>query len=161
LCLLFLAARADVRTGKVSNRLIVQGLFLGFIRNLGECGWNGSFHFLLQVSVPVFMFYLFYLMHALGAGDIKLFSVVSSCIGLRGLVNVIVYSFLVGAVFSIVLLARNKNLYSRLAYFSNYVRTALYTKSIIKYDHESDGKKNFIHFSVAVFFGFVIYLGGV
>lgn len=98
-------------------------------------------------------------MHALGAGDIKLFSVISSCIGLGGLLKTIIYSFLVGAVFSLIIIIRNKNLYSRIAYFSSYIKTTLYTKSITKYDYESDGKQNYIHFSVAIFIGFIIYLG--
>lgn len=151
----------DIRERRVSNRLISLGWLLGLVRNLGEYGWVGGFHFLLQISVPVLMFYLFFLMHALGAGDIKLFSVISSCIGLRELMNVIVYSFLVGAVCSMVLLIRNKNLYSRFMYLSNYVRTALLTKSIAKYDYEADGKQNYIHFSVAICLGFLVYLGGV
>lgn len=149
----------DVRTGRVSNRLIVFGLWIGCIRNLMEYGWYGGFHFLIQISIPVLVFYLLFLMHVLGAGDIKLFSVISSCIGLNRLVKVIVFSFLAGAVLSFLTLLRNKNLYSRLAYFSNYVRTALNTKSITKYDYKSDGKQNFIHFTIAIFIGFCI--GGV
>lgn len=151
----------DVRTGKISNRLIMPGLFLGYIRSLSEYGWNGSIYFLIRISIPVLVFYLLFLMHALGAGDIKLFSVISSCIGLEGLVKVVVFSFLVGAVFAVCILIRNKNLYSRIEYFSGYVRTALLTKSISKYDYVSDGKRNFIHFSIPVFIGFIMYLGGM
>ncbi len=147
----------DKKTRKISNRLIVLGLGLGCIRNLVEYGWKGSFYFLIQISLPVLIFYLLFLMRALGAGDIKLFSVIGSCIGLRELVKVVIYSFFAGAVFSILLLIRNQNLHTRLIYFLNYVRTALNTKSIIKYDHESDGKQNYIHFSAAIFIGFCIW----
>lgn len=155
------AVWTDVRTGRISNRLIGLGLFLGYIRNLSEYGWNGSFYFLIQISVPVLMFYLLFLMRALGAGDIKLFSVICSCIGFHGFVKVVIYSFLAGAVFSVLVLIYNKNFYARLAYFSEYVCTVLQTKSIAKYDYESDGKQNFIHFSIAVFIGYFMYLGGM
>ncbi len=151
----------DVKTRKISNRLIVCGLFVGYIRNLGEYGWKGSIYFLIQISLPVLVFYLLFLMHALGAGDIKLFSVIGSCIGLKGLVKVVIFSFLSGAVFSCIILVRNKNLYSRIAYFSGYVRTVLLTKSISEYDHVSDGKQNFIHFSIPVLIGYIVYLGGM
>lgn len=151
----------DIRTGKISNRLIGLGLFLGYICNFIKYGWDGSFYFLIQISIPVLVFYLLFLMRALGAGDIKLFSVISSCIGLKGLSYVIVYSFLTGAVLSLIVLIHNKNLFSRLAYFSEYIKTALYTKSIEKYDYASDGKQNYIHFSIAIFTGFIIYLGGI
>lgn len=163
-CLLFLltaAAWMDIHTKKISNRLIGLGLFLGYIRNLTVYGWNGSIYFLIQISLPVLVFYLLFLMHALGAGDIKLFSVIGSCIGLEGLVKVVIYSFLSGAVLSCIVLVRNQNLYSRLNYFSGYLRTALLTKSITKYDYESDGKQNIIHFSVPVLIGFFMYLGGM
>lgn len=158
LCLLAAAVWMDIRRRQISNRLVSLGLLAGFIRNLSEYGWDGSFHFLIQVSIPVLIFYLLFLMHAFGAGDIKLFSVISSCIGLEGFIEVVVYSFLAGAVFSFIILIRNKNLYARLAYFSYYVRTVLSTKSIIKYDYESDGKQNFIHFSTAILIGYGIYL---
>lgn len=164
ICLLFLLAAAvwmDIHTKKISNRLIGFGLFLGYLRSLTVYGWNGSIFFLIQISLPVLVFYLLFLMHALGAGDIKLFSVIGSCVGLEGLVKVVIYSFLSGAVLSCIVLLRNQNLYSRLTYFSGYIRTALLTKSITKYDYESDGKQNIIHFSVPVLIGFLIYLGGM
>lgn len=163
-CLLFLliaAAWMDIHTEKISNRLIGLGLFLGYIRNLMAYGWNGSIYFLIQISLPVLVFYLLFLMRALGAGDIKLFSVIGSCIGLEGFVKVVIYSFLSGAVLSCIVLIRNQNLYSRLTYFSGYIRTALLTKSITKYDYESDGKQNIIHFSIPVLIGFLMYLGGM
>lgn len=151
----------DIRTKKISNRLILSGLLLGCIRNLTEYGWKGSIYFLILISLPVLVFYLLFLMRALGAGDIKLFSVISSCIGLEGFVEVVKFSFLAGAVCSFLLLLRNQNLYHRIAYLSDYIRTALLTKSIAKYDYESDGKQNFIHFSVSILIGYMVYLGGM
>ena len=161
LLLLIMAVWMDIRTNKISNRLIGFGLFLGYIRNFEEYGWYGSIHFLIQISLPVLVFYLFFLMHVLGAGDIKLFSVISSCIGLKSLCRIVIFSFLAGAVLSCIKIVHNKNLYSRLHYFSDYVKTALLTKSITKYDYESDGKQNFIHFSVPVLIGYLMYLGGM
>lgn len=161
LCLLIAAMWTDFRKKKVSNRLVCFGLFLGYIRNLSVYGWNGSIYFLVQISIPVLMFYLLFLMHAFGAGDIKLFSVVSSCIGIKGFFQVMIHSFLVGAVFSFAVLIRNRNLFSRVAYFFHYAKTALSTKTITQYDYESDGKQNIIHFSVAIFIGFLMYLGGM
>lgn len=159
--LLGIAVWMDIWTGKISNWLILTGLVTGCIRNLLKYGWRGSIYFLIQISLPVLIFYLLFLMRALGAGDIKLFSVISSCIGLEGLVKVVVVSFLAGAVCSLVVLIRNKNLNGRIAYFSGYVRTALLTKSISKYDYASDGKQNYIHFSISILIGYLVYLGGM
>lgn len=96
-------------------------------------------------------------MRVLGAGDIKLFSVISSFTGLKGLAEIIVYSFLAGAVFSLIVLVHNRNLSVRLNYVFNYVKTALVTKSIPKYDYKSDGKQNVIPFSAVIFAGFLVY----
>ncbi|MDE6889355.1 MAG: A24 family peptidase [Eubacterium sp.] len=151
----------DIRTMKISNRLIGFGLCFGYMYNIVQYGWYGSIYFLIRISLPVLVFYLLFLMRALGAGDIKLFSVISSCVGLEHLTKIVVYSFLLGALLSALVLICNRNLYSRLFYLSGYIRTALLTKSITKYDHRSDGKQNYIHFSVPILVGYVMYLGGM
>lgn len=161
LCLLAAAAWMDIRTTKISNRLILSGWTLGCIRNLLEYGWKGSIYVLIQISIPVLVFYLLFLMHALGAGDIKLFSVIGSCIGLNGFVKVVLFSFAAGTVSSLLILIRNRNFYERIAYFFCYFKTALLTKSITKYYYESDEKKNYIHFSIAILTGYFMYLGGM
>lgn len=151
----------DIRTRKISNRLILSGWILGCIRNFSEYGWKGSIYFLIQISLPVLVFYLLFLMRAFGAGDIKLFSVIGSCIGLKGFIKVVMFSFVAGAVSSLFVLIRNRNSYERIAYFFSYFKAALCTKSITKYDYESDGKQNYIHFSIAILTGFLMYLGGM
>lgn len=151
----------DIRTTKISNRLILCGWMTGCMYNLLEYGWKGSIYFLIQFSIPVLVFYLLFLMRALGAGDIKLFSVISSCIGLNGFVKVVLFSFLAGAVISLYILIRNRNFYHRFAYFSCYFKTVLLTKSITRYDFQSDGKQNYIHFSIAILAGYLMYLGGM
>lgn len=156
--ILAVAAWMDLRTKRIRNQLIAFGLFLGYIENILNFGWFGSIYFLIRISVPVLVFYLLFLMHTLGAGDIKLFSVIGSLIGLKALSEVVVYSFLVGAVASFIVLIRNQNLYARINYLFHYIRFLLNQKSIIKYDCESDGHQNMIHFSVAIFIGFTIFL---
>lgn len=97
-------------------------------------------------------------MRVLGAGDIKLFSVISGFTGFWELTEIIFYSFFAGAVFSSIVFIRNHNLSARLIYVSDYIRKSLIAKSILRYDHESDGKQNVIPFSAAIFAGYFIYL---
>lgn len=152
------AAWTDIRKKRVSNRLVVFGLLVSFILNLVMYGWTNIIFFFIRILIPVLIFYLFFLMHVLGAGDIKLFSVICGFTGFWELAEVIFYSFLAGAVFSLIVLIRNHNLSARLMYVSDYIKTALITKSILRYDHESDGKQNVIPFSAAIFAGYFIYL---
>lgn len=155
--ILSIAAWMDIQTKRVSNRLVGCGLVLGFLFHIVKYGWVGSIYFFIRIMIPVLVFYLFFLMRVLGAGDIKLFSVISSFIGLKGLAEVLVYSFLAGAVFSLIVLFRNRNLSARLNYVLYYVKTAIVTKSIPRYDYQSDGKQNVIPFSAVIFAGFLIY----
>lgn len=76
--ILILAVADDVREMKISNRLIAFGLGLGLaFRIFGE-GIAGILHFLVNISIPVILLFLLYHMRVVGAGDIKLISVVSS-----------------------------------------------------------------------------------
>lgn len=152
------AAWMDIRTKRVSNRLVIFGLCLGFVLHLGMNGWMGILIFFIRIIVPILVFYLFFLMRVLGAGDIKLFSVVCGFIGIRESIRVVMYSFLAGAACSLVVLLYNRNLFARLMYVSDYIKTALVTKSIPRYDYESDGKQNVIPFSAAIFAGYIVYL---
>lgn len=148
----------DIRTKRVSNFLVCFGIALGFVFLIAQYGWTGAIYFFIRILIPILVFYLLFLMRALGAGDIKLFSVISSFIGLKGFAEVIFYSFLAGAAYSMLVLIRNRNLSARLRYATSYVQTALVTKSIPKYDHRSDGKQNVIPFSAAVFAGYLFFL---
>lgn len=157
--LLLAAVTTDIRSYRISNRLICMGLFTGLLFQIWESGIQGIFLFLLQIILPVVMLYLLFLMRALGAGDIKLFSVIGGIWNLKIVCYCILFSFLFGAVYSLLLLIAHKNLLPRLQYFWNYMRTALAAKRIGRYDRESDGKRNIIHFSIAVLLGYIVTMG--
>lgn len=161
LLLLLAAAVTDVRSGRISNRLICLGLMSGLIFQIWESGWRGSVLFVIQVFFPVIVLYLLFLMRALGAGDIKLFSVVSGIWSLKVICCCMVFSFLAGAVVSLGKLLFYKNLGTRLRYFCHYVQLSLTAKNIGTYDRGTSEKETIIHFSVAILIGFLITMGVV
>lgn len=112
--------------------------------------------FLLNVSVPVILLYLLFLIRALGAGDIKLFSMIGSIWGLQVLCITIAASFLVAAVMSLCKILFHRNLISRLRIFREYIRQALASGRLFKYPQDSQGKQHVIHFSVAILIGYAI-----
>ena len=63
---------------KISNRLIVCGLIWGLVLKIWGNGYVGILYFILNITIPVVLLFLLFQMHALGAGDIKLFSLVGS-----------------------------------------------------------------------------------
>ncbi len=98
---LIAAVIMDYRSLKISNRLIVAGLALGLILHLPYTA-EGLLSVLWNISFPVILLYLFYLVGALGAGDVKLFSVVGAFVNFKVLFSSIVLSMVLGATFSLV-----------------------------------------------------------
>ena len=78
--LLIAAVIQDFDCMKVSNRLILVGLALGIFFQVIQNGPVAIVRVLPNIIFPVIVLYLLFLMRCLGAGDIKLFSVIGACI---------------------------------------------------------------------------------
>lgn len=137
LVILVLAVRTDFKKQRISNRLIAFGLFSGLIlRILGE-GSAGTVHFLVNISIPVILLFLLFWLRALGAGDIKLFSVVGGFLETRQLLLVMLAAFFAAAIIGI-----GKVLYVRLS---------------ARYHGKN---KTLIHFSLAILIGYLLVVWG-
>ncbi len=156
LMLLSVAVLTDLRSFRISNCLIVIGLILGLILQIFAYGLKGAGVFFVNVSMPMILFYLLFLIHVLGAGDVKLFSMIGGIWGFQILCKTIVISFLAGAVMSLCKLLYQRNLISRLLVFREYVRQVLYTGRLSEYPQEVQGKDHVIHFSIAILIGYAI-----
>lgn len=154
-----IAVATDITSGRISNRLICLGLGTGFFFQIWESGMEGILWFILQIIIPVIVLFLLFLMQALGAGDIKLFSMIGAIWNLKVLCYCMIFSFLTGAVFSLAKLIYQKNLFTRLIYFFQYIWGSLVKGRMEVYDSQSDGKQNIIYFSPAIFAGFCITMG--
>ena len=146
----------DIRTWRISNRLIGCGLLAGLFLQVWRYQVRGIIIFIVHVSVPIILLYLLFLMRALGAGDIKLFSVISSIWNLKIMFFTMAAAFFVAAIISLCKLIYQKNLFARLCVFGNYLHQVKMTGRIKKYPRISEGKQNIIHFSVAILIGFFI-----
>lgn len=103
--LLICAVYTDLTQTKISNRLIVTGLLLGLIlRMIGE-GSISILVYIVNISIPVIFLHLLFQMRALGAGDIKLFSMVGAFLSTEQLVQIVGLSFCIAAAAGIVKLA--------------------------------------------------------
>lgn len=158
LLLLISAAVMDIRRGKISNRLILCGLAAGLFFQFADAGWKGAGVFLRNVSIPVILCYLLFLMHALGAGDIKLFSVIGGIWDLHILKLTIIISFLVAAGMSLWKMLYHHNLISRLCILGKYLYQVIVTFQLPEYPKGDQGKQHIIHFSIAIFIGFLVAL---
>lgn len=128
-----MAVLTDMTRAKISNRLIIAGLLCGLMFRVSGEGAAGLLVYLFHISIPVILLYLFFQMRALGAGDIKLFSVTGAFLTTEQLLTVMVTAFFAGAVQGICRL-----MYER-----------------IKKDRKS-GQVTKIHFSAAILAAYLI-----
>ena len=131
--LLLYAVYTDMTRTIISNRLIVFGLLCGLVFRIFGEGKAGILVYIVNISIPVILLYLLFCMRALGAGDIKLFSMVGAFISTEQLLQMMMLSFLAGAVLGLV-----KLLYKY--FFSGNI----------------DGKLTQIHFSPAILIAYLI-----
>lgn len=98
--LVCIACYMDITQRKISNRLILIGLCLAVVRRCMLKGMVGIVEVLFLSSFPVFLLYLLFLTGILGAGDIKLFSLIGGFLNFKQLVMCIVYTFVIAAIYS-------------------------------------------------------------
>ena len=157
--LVLTAVGMDLRSMRISNRLILIGQAVSLVRRFLCEGISGFFTGIILISLPVILLYLLFLVGALGAGDIKLFSLIGGFIQFKELMWCIMYSFLFAAIISLV-----KMLYIG-TFFSSMKRVVSYICSILRGNLESYQPESIengrIHFSIAILFGLIftdIYL---
>jgi prepilin peptidase CpaA len=134
------AAFMDIHFRKISNRLILIGLGVGLIRRLILEGGAGLLVGAIQIILPVIFLYLFFLIGALGAGDIKLFSLIGGFVNFKELVTCVIAAFVIGAIWSLLRL------------FIMGICRLLQAKE----EEASRKKKHTIPFGVAIFFGLLV-----
>lgn len=100
----------------------------------------------------------FFAFNMIGAGDVKLFMAVGMWIGFGDIVNVMIYSILVGGVVALGLILIRKNGIKRLRYFGLYLKSCLIAFKPLPYqdfdDQHVDGR---FPFGVAILMGYLIY----
>lgn len=94
----------DVTTFKIPNWLCLTSLSMGLILNVYEAGWIGFLTAIIAMGVGFIPMLCIYLLKGIGAGDVKLFASLAPLIGIQAIVELMILSFLVGGVISIILL---------------------------------------------------------
>ncbi len=133
LTFLSFAVVTDVASTRIRNRLIVCGLSCGLVLRILGQGSTGILIFFINISIPVILLYLLFQLRALGAGDIKLFSVVGAYVSTKELLAVMLISFLVGALIG--------------------VGKMIYIRFILQ---KTGGKFTKIHFSIAIIIAYCL-----
>lgn len=96
------AAAADVKNRKIPGGLILFGWALGAGLWLGKWGGKGIFTWLTGACALLGVGFLLYRLHAFGAGDVKLLSVLGGVLGLRRGLSVFVLSLLLTVAYGMI-----------------------------------------------------------
>lgn len=152
--LVLMAVGMDLRNMRISNRLILIGLGISLVRRFICEGIVGLFTGIVLISLPVILLYLLFLAGALGAGDIKLFSLIGGFVNFKELIWCIILSFVFAAVFSLMKMLYYGIFLSSMKRVWQYVKGVL-QGNLIPYIPRDEGQ-NKIHFSVAIFVGLVV-----
>lgn len=161
LMLLTAATFFDLRTGKIPNLLSGIGILTGYAYHIYTEGICGTVICTVRMLIPVALLFLLFLIHALGAGDIKLFSAIASMAEPSVFFHTLLYSFLVGALYALFKLCYHRNLISSFKNFGQYLGKVMIAKKCIPYRKEVVWDKQSMHFSVAIFAGYLLSMGVV
>ncbi len=148
----------DLQSMKISNRLIITGLVLSLVFGIFSGRTSQILYILLNIFFPVIVLYILYLTGVLGAGDIKLFSVIGGFTDFHILTRCMLAAFIAGAVISAVRLLHNRSLKRSLMRAFLYMQ-GLFGGQLCSYREFSD-EDNRMHFSVAIWIGLLIAKAG-
>ena len=95
--------------------------------NLLSCGWIGIAYFLMKAMWPIACLSLLYILgKQLGAGDIKLFSVMATLVGADITVNTMITSVILAGIAIVIVSIYEGQLIRRKLHYSFYITAAFF-----------------------------------
>ncbi len=105
--LISLAMYSDFRWRKIANRLTLPAIVLGLLLNLLGNGWWGLLWSFLGCSAGIGLFLLPYRFGKIGGGDVKLMGALGALLGSYSVLNIALYTAVVGGLISIAVVLLN------------------------------------------------------
>lgn len=151
-----LAVYFDLRYGKIPNALIIVGIIFAVIKIILNYNDRGILlDCILGFIFPITVLFILFRIRVLGAGDVKLIAVIGFTLGLAAIQRIMIYSFYIAGIYSIVILIIYKDAYQRLKrlfrYFSNCVKTG----HISSYSIYNSVSAKQLYYSIAILGGLI------
>ncbi len=102
--LVFLAGVTDIKTRRIPNWLVVLGLGLGFALNALLFEWAGLKLSFSGAGLAFAIYFFFYLLRAMGAGDVKLMAAIGSLVGPKSWLLIFFFTAVGGGMIGVILL---------------------------------------------------------
>lgn len=148
----------DVRYRRIPNGLIVVGLLMGLVYQVRHFRLAGLAAYGAGVLFPVAVLGFLYYFRMMGAGDIKLLSVIGGFLGPFQGFLCIIYTFLIGGAIAVALLFKRRIFFKRIHYFRDYVFQYLQTRQWSPYMQPKD-EEGSLYFSIPVFISLFCFWG--
>lgn len=149
---------------RIPNVCIVAGMAAGLVRTCMSCSADGLWEAVGAAAVIFFAFYPFYLLGALGAGDVKLFMMVAcyrGCMGTGSLVHYMLVTMVIAAVVSVGKMAVYPESRERLFYLMRYLRKAAVTGTVDDYQIDRTRKQCVVRLSIPAFLSLLLMYAGL
>ena len=154
------AALMDIQRAKVDNGWLLFCVLVSLFTRIWKMDVSSLETWICGLLVPILILGILFIFRMLGAGDIKLLSVIGSMIGPTKILNCIFYSFLIGAVISAALMISSGIVCQRILYLLHYISVYFKTGKREPYYKSGMLLENF-HFTVPIFLSALLYAGGV
>lgn len=158
--ILLAAVRSDMICEKVGNRLIAFGLCAGIgfhICVLHTTGWTDV---IAATLLPIMVCWVLFRIRALGAGDIKLFSVIGCLNGTEVVIDTMIGAIVIAAGYAFFYLVKNRQLFAAFSDLFYYAERILAEKRLRSYRAYATAVRK-MHFSPAIVLGYFGSLMGV
>lgn len=152
--LLLAAAAGDLRDYRIPNGLIFIGYAAGSFYSYLRLGRTFFPTFVFDAVWPVVLLYVLFYIGALGAGDVKLFSVVSVFVGFSAMKTLLPLAFFIGGAAAAVKMLYSGDLIYRMSHLFSHVSRCIVTKKPVPY--VPVGKCRELHFSLSILTAFLI-----
>lgn len=159
LSLLAVAAICDLKRRRVPNILTAGGCAGGILYCTVLDGFHGLFQSIVGIGVPILLLFPAFCIGGLGAGDIKVFSMVGSFCTLNRLLECFAISFLIAGVWALLCIIRQRGGLSRMfRLFKYFWITARGLFLGIRADRyiERQKKENSICMTATIFSGYLV-----
>lgn len=159
--LLLLVCLTDYSTTKIPNVLIAAIGFWGLIYQFQISQGTGIKWYLLIGGLVFIVLYLAYKIGALGAGDVKLFTVMAGFFQSQAVLYFFLYSFLFATALSIVKMLKEHSGKERFFYLCDYIFEVIKTGKWSMYFQDNIDKSSMgIRLSGPAFVGLLLHMAG-
>lgn len=136
---LVLVVQQDAFRRRIPNWLVGPGILIALAYNTQQFGWAGLAASLIGGLLPFVMLVALYLARSMGAGDIKALMALGSLWGASVILNVIMWSLVIGGVMALVILLVNGELLSMLRRWWGMLTTVV-VEQRFQYQPPTDGE---------------------